>query len=227
MRSFIRPHAKVIALIAGFLFSVVGTLWALLVTDRIDGEVQQIAKTRSANTARIDKLQRLASEYFIANQQGDLIFIMGLQPGANRELAASVYQGNILDRATPVQTMIGALGEENQLDFRKTYDSYRALNDQAKSNFTMETFTRLKDNEREIIMQGQARAFALTEQNTGLDQLLRAKQSQQSRNNLLGVLAAIVGSAALLAANLIGERTGPDKTGPELPPAAPAGVPES
>lgn len=218
MSTFLRSRAKVIALIAGFLFSVVGTLWALLVTDRLDGQIQQIAGTRTANAVQIDRLQRLASEYFMANQQGDLIFIMGLQPGANRDLAASVYQGNILDRATPVRTMIVALGEENQLDLNQTYSTYRALNDQAKQNFTMENFTRLKDNERDIIMQGQARADDLANQNAGLDAVLRTKQSQQSRNNVLGVLAAIVGSAALLAANLIVEKSGPEKSGPQPPP---------
>ncbi|MBU3685401.1 MAG: hypothetical protein FGM25_03215 [Mycobacterium sp.] len=218
MSAFLRSRAKVIALIAGFLFSVVGTLWALLVTDRLDGQIQQIAGTRTANAVQIDRLQRLASEYFMANQQGDLIFIMGLQPGANRDLAASVYQGNILDRATPVQNMIGALGEANQLDFDQVYGTYLTLNEQAKENFTMETFSRLKGNEREIIMQGQERAFALAEENAGLDQVQRAKQSQQSRNNVLGVLAAIVGSAALLAANLIVEKSGPEKSGPQPPP---------
>lgn len=60
MSAFLRSRAKVIALIAGFLFSVVGTLWALLVTDRLDGQIQQIAGTRTANAVQIDRLQRLA-----------------------------------------------------------------------------------------------------------------------------------------------------------------------
>ena len=32
MRTFVAKHGKVIALIAGFLFSTLGALWALLVT---------------------------------------------------------------------------------------------------------------------------------------------------------------------------------------------------
>lgn len=220
MQAFLRKRAKVIALVAGFLFSTLGTLWALLVTDKLDSQIQQIAGTRTANAVQIDRLQRLASEYFMSNQQGDLIFIMGLQPGADRDLAASVYQGNILDRANPVRDMIRALGEENQLDIERTYTTYRALNEQAKQNFTLENFTRLKDNEREIIMQGQARADALAKENAGLDQLLRAKQSQQSRNNVLGVLAAIVGSTVLLAANLLVENPGFETNAENLPTEA-------
>lgn len=50
------------------------------------------------NASQITTLNRIASEYFIANQQGDLIFILALQPGANRDLAADIYQGNMLDR---------------------------------------------------------------------------------------------------------------------------------
>lgn len=227
MLVFLRKRAKVIALVAGFLFSTLGTLWALLVTDKLDSQIQQIAGTRTANAVQIDRLQRLASEYFMSNQQGDLIFIMGLQPGADRELAASVYRGNILDRANPVRDMIRALGEESQLDIERTYTTYRTLNEQAKQNFTLENFTRLKDNEREIIMQGQARADDLAKENAGLDQLLRAKQSQQSRNNVLGVLAAIVGSTVLLAANLLGEKPGIETSAGDLPteaapPAPPA-----
>jgi hypothetical protein len=47
-----------------------------------------------------------------------LIFILSQQEGARRELASLVYKGNMLDRATPVRNMIGALALAKQLDYR-------------------------------------------------------------------------------------------------------------
>lgn len=46
---FVR-YGKLVALIAGFVFSAIGALWALLVTDRLDAEIQQIADTRAQIT---------------------------------------------------------------------------------------------------------------------------------------------------------------------------------
>lgn len=108
MRTFFARHGKVIALIAGFLFSTLGALWALLVTDNLTGQIQQLADTRSANSTAIDRLNRLQSEYFIANQQGDLIFVLAAQAAADDGLVADLIKGNMLDRATPVRTCSGS-----------------------------------------------------------------------------------------------------------------------
>lgn len=220
MRSFLQRYGKPLTLIFGFLFSTMGALWALLVTDRLDAQIQQLADQKSTNASQITTLNRLASEYFIANQQGDLIFILTLQPGTNRELAGDIYKGNILDRATPVQNMIGELALERQLDFRPTYDRYTTLNETARAELTFENFMRLKQFESEVIMQGQSRVPELVKANNELDRELLAKQAAQSRNHVMAVLVAILGSAVLLAANLITERAPPAtsaSSGP-LPP---------
>ncbi len=190
----------------GFLFSAMGALWALLVTDRIDSQIQQLSDARAVTVRQIEALNRIASEYFIANQQGDLIFIMAAQSGADRELASDIYQGNILDRATPVQNMIGELALQGQLDFRQVYDAYQGLNEETRKNFTFTNFMRLKKMESEVIIQGQQRVPALLDVNSAIDQQLNAKKAAQSRNHILGVLTAIVGSAVLLAANVFTER---------------------
>lgn len=199
-------HGKVIALVAGFLFSAVGALWALLVTDRIGSDIQELSDRRSVNVAQIEALNRAASEYFIANQQGDLIFITARQAGADKGLAGDIYQGNMLDRETPVRNMIGELALEKQLDFQQTLGAYKQLNEETRRNLTFANFMRLKQMESEIIMAGQARVPVLLAENAAIDQRLNAKKAQQSRNKVLGVLTALIGSAALLAANLISER---------------------
>ncbi|MBU3706087.1 MAG: hypothetical protein FGM50_05315 [Mycobacterium sp.] len=219
MRSFLQRHGKLLTLIVGFLFSTMGALWALLVTDRLDAQIQKLGDAKSMNVSQITTLNRLASEYFIANQQGDLIFILQLQPGTNRDLAGDIYKGNILDRATPVQNMIGELARERQLDFRPVYDGYMRLNQTARADLTFDNFMRLKKFEAEVIMQGQNRVPELVKVNNELDQALLAKQAAQSRNHVMAVLVAILGSAVLLAANLISERAPPAASASSAPVA--------
>lgn len=214
MRAFLRRRGKLLALFVGFLFSTVGALWALLVTDRLDARIQRLGEQKSVNASQITTLNRIASEYFIANQQGDLIFLLALQPGANRGLASDVYQGNMLDRATPVRNMIAELALEHQLDYRQTYDAYTRLNDQARSDLTFSNFMNVKKFESDVIMQGQNRVPDLVKANNDVDRSLLATQAAQSRNHVLAVLTAIIGSAVLLAANVVVEKTGDDDPGP-------------
>lgn len=218
MRTMLVRHGKLIALVAGFLFSAIGALWALLVTDRIDSQIQQLADARAVAVRQIETLNRLASEYFIANQQGDLIFIMAAQPGADRELASDIYQGNILDRAIPVQNMIGELALQGQLDFQQVYGSYQRLNEDTRRNFTFTNFMGLKQMESEVIQRGQRRVPELVDLNSEIDRQLNAKKAAQSRNHVLGVLTAVIGSAVLLAANVITQRTPRRDDQPPAPP---------
>lgn len=89
-RAFLRRRGKLLTLIVGFLFSTVGALWALLVTDRLDGQIQKLGEEKAVIARQITALNRFASEYFIANQQGDLIYMLKVQPDANQDLAARI-----------------------------------------------------------------------------------------------------------------------------------------
>lgn len=206
MFAIVAQNAKLIALILGFAFATLGTLWAFTVTDNLSAEMQQLSDAKALTLAQADALNRIASEYFIANQQGDLIFITAQQNGANQEVARLIYRGNLLDRATPVRNMIGELAKQKQLDYRQTYDAYEKLNDETRANFTLSSFMQLKQVESEIIGMGQARAPALLGQGFEFDKAINAKQAEQSRNRVIGVFAALVGSTMLFAANLLAER---------------------
>lgn len=218
MRALLLRHGKLIALVAGFFFSALGALWALLVTDRLDSRIEYLSDSRSVIARQVELLNRTAGEYFIANQQGDLIFIMANQSGADKDLASSIYQGNVLDRATPVRNMIGELAMQKQLDFRQTYDAYMALNEETRKNFTFGNFMRLKQMEAEVIMKGQQRVPELLDMSAEIDRELAATKSKQSRNHVLGVLTAIIGSAVLLAANVISEKAGVRAEDAAIPP---------
>lgn len=213
MRAFLRRRGKLVTLIVGFLFSTVGALWALLVTDRLDGQIQKLGDEKAAISSQITALNRYASEYFYANQQGDLIYILKLQPNTNRDLASLIYRGNLSDRRTPVINMIAELGKEQQLDFDATQATYTRIYQAANGDPNSEDkYLDVKLFEKDLIKQGQQRSLELVDAGNALDRELRSKQSTQSRNHIMAVLTAIIGSAVLVAANVITE-TDPAKTG--------------
>ncbi|MEI7915867.1 MAG: hypothetical protein WCH82_14070, partial [Mycobacteriaceae bacterium] len=159
MYAFLRRRGKLITLIVGFLFSTVGALWALLVTDRLDGQIQRLGEEKATITRQVTALNRYASEYFIANQQGDLIYMLKVQPDVNRELAANIYLGNLSDRRTPVNNMIAELGLEQQLDAEGVYAAYKkAFDDLLASPDSEEKWLDVKIFEKKTITQGQNRA---------------------------------------------------------------------
>jgi hypothetical protein len=198
--------AKPISLIAGFLFAVVGSLWSFIVVDRLGAEIKQLSDVKADLRRQIDSLNSIASDYFIANQQGDLIFILAQQSNARQDVANLIYKGNMLDRATPVRNMIGALAIAKQLDYRQAYDSYEKINAEAQSDFSAGNFTRLKGTEKAIITQGQQRVPLLLDNLFQVEKAINARDALQKKNRLLGVVASSIGSFLLLCANLIAMR---------------------
>jgi hypothetical protein len=137
MRGVFRRHATATPLIAGFLFGMVGGIWSFAVDQRLAEELARLADARADISEQIRTLNALAWEYFIAIQQGDLIFIVAQRDDARPDLARLIYQGGILDRAVPVRNMIGALAIAGQPNYRATSDAYMKLNDQARAHFTL------------------------------------------------------------------------------------------
>jgi len=202
MLAFLFSRAKIISLIGGFLFATGGGAWSYQIVDRLSERVKELSNAKSRLAEEIQKLNTIASEYFIANQQGDLIFILAEQGNARRDLAALIYKGNVLDRATPVRNMIGALALAKELEYRQTYGAYEKLNEQARADFSFANFSKLKLVEQEIISKGQQRVPRLLNQSFEIDKELHALEATQKQNRLLGFLASIFGSLLLLSANL-------------------------
>ena len=227
MRGFLLRRGKLVTLIVGFLFSTVGALWALLVTDRLDGQIQALGDERASISSQITALNRYASEYFYANQQGDLIYILKLQPNVNRDLASWIYRGNLSDRRTPVTNMIAELGKEQQLDPDASYATYTKLSQAANDDPNSEDkYLDVKLFEKKLIKQGQQRSLELVDAGNALDRQLRSKQSTQSINHVMAVLTAIIGSAVLVAANVITE-SDPAETGSADAQSSPGKLPQT
>lgn len=206
MPSSLTRRAKTLSLILGFLFGVVGAVWSLVVVDRQGEEMKRLSDTRAELARQMESLNAIASEYFIANQQGDLIFMLAQQGNARADLGSLIYQGNLLDRATPVRNMIGALAMAKQLDYRKTYDAYEKLNAEARANLSWENFIKLKETEKIIITAGQERVPLLLNGMFELEKEINANGAAQKRNRLIGLVSSVFGNLLLLFANLLAER---------------------
>ena len=202
MLKLLSRYAKSIALIAGFIFGVIGSLWSFVVVDRLGEEQRQLSNVKADVTRQIQSLNSTASDYFVANQQGDLIFILAQQDSARRDVAGLVYKANLLDRATPVRNMIGALVLAKQLDYRQTYDAYEKLNDETRANFTADNYFKLKEVEKDLIAKGQARVSALLDNQAVIDNAINANEAAQNQNRILGLITSNLGALLLLLANL-------------------------
>lgn len=141
-----------------------------------------------------------------------MIFILAQQGTANQDVAQLIYKGNLLDRATPVRNMIGALALASQLDYRQTYDAYEQLNTATRENLSFANFIELKQVGQGFIAKGQERVPVLQISIFEIEKAINEKQADQARNRLIGLIAAILGSALLLGANLLAERGKAEET---------------
>lgn len=205
MFGFLCRHAKRISVISGFVFGTVGAAWSFVVVDKLSEETRQMSDAKADVIRQMGSLNSIASDYFIANQQGDLIFILALQDGARQDLAGLIYKGNMLDRATPVRNMVGALAIAKQLDYRQTYDDYEKLNDETRANLSFDNFTKLKQTEKAIIVKGQERVSLLLNDLFEIEKAINANAAAQKKNRMIGLVSTFFGSLLLLFANLIAE----------------------
>jgi cell fate (sporulation/competence/biofilm development) regulator YlbF (YheA/YmcA/DUF963 family) len=198
--------SKLISLVGGSVSAVAGVLWSLTYVDRLTSDAHALADTRDELGKRIEALNNAASQYFFANQQGDLIFILANQGNARPDLAALIYKGNMLDRATPVRNMIGVLAMAKQLDYRQTYDAYEKLNAGALVDFDFRTFSAVKAREQEIIQQGQDLAGSLLNQQFQVRKALNDNEAEQRRARVISGILSIVSTVLLLGANVVSKR---------------------
>lgn len=206
MRDFFVRYNKRFTLSTGFFFGVLGTGWSYFYVDQTNLELQAIAALRAEAVKQEQALSSAAYDYFLANQQADLIFVLSLQASARSDLVKLIYKGNMLDRATPVRNMIGTLALAGQLDYRTTYDAYAALNEKAREAIDFSMYTQVKDHEREIIKQGEAYANTVHARVATLDQARAELESRGRSQRLAGIAFAMFGNFVLLCANLIADR---------------------
>ena len=225
----VRPFVIVL----GFLSSLVGTLGSFLVIERVNVTIRSLVDQKNGASNEIEKLGALANGYFIANQQGDLIYMLGLQPGARRDLAELIYKGNLLDRAEPVRNVINALALSRLLDYRKTYGEYERLVEAAQKDTGFGAFMAVKVFERRVVEQAQDRVLALQTAMGPLQQRISQAESQLRARQVFLIAFSSVGAFLLLLANLfehgakarqaVKETPGKETDSASAKPDAPAG----
>jgi hypothetical protein len=210
MLRFIRGHLKTLHIMGGFLAALIGALWGFLVGDRLSDEQRRLTDQKDVLLKAADAIENAAQHYFFLNQQGDMIYILGNPATTKTEAAVSMYRGNLLDRQVPVNSMILALGNVGQLDYKKTHDAYVALNQKAQDDRTFASYRQLKNMERDIVQKGQNLEPGFQNQFFDVLRRLSANDADQKHARLITLIFTIIGAMLVMFANLLENRAPAD-----------------
>ena len=203
MLGITKRNAKTVIVILGFASTVIGAMWSFLVADRLSKEMRDLTDKKASITSDIGKLEPAASQYFVMNQQGDLIFILGHQPNVEAKLAVTMYRGNLLDREIPIRNMIATLAMAHEMDYRAQSDEYLALEKKTADNLSLEGYQDLKKLEKDIVQRGQKLVEQRQSQLFEVWGQISSNEAKQTIARIVGLVFSIFGALLLLLANLI------------------------
>lgn len=201
VESLKRP--KRLSILVGALMAVIGSAGQFFLVENLSSQSTELAGKIATSRANAETLKSAQLQYFIAFQQGSLLFAM--EPGRatkDKQLLGNLYQLNLLSRSTPLRTMLGDMAMAGALDFRKAYDAYSEVNEKARADFTWENYSALNNFEREILDRALKRqhelelsALEMQKQKAAIDQVVDSRK-------LTLVLISLFGNFLLLYANL-------------------------
>lgn len=197
---------KIVSITGGSVVSIIGILWSLIVVNSLSEDARKLKDNKDTLVKEVASINSASSEYFLANQQGDLIYVLAIQDSARKDIVKSLYQGNLLDRATPVRNMIGELAIARQLDYKETYNVYVKLNDEARQTMDFTLYSQLKNQEKGLIEQGANLIPTLLEMQSQINMQLNANEAAQKSQRTISSMFSILGTLLLLLANLIVKR---------------------
>jgi len=169
----------------------------------LNRELRQLGDQKAAATREIEQLQATTSEYFLSSQQGDLVYALSLQASARPDIVPLLYKGNLLDRATPVRNVIGALAMSKVLDYKSTYGQYEKLNDAAREELSFDRFMAVKVFERDVMQGATQRVAALYDIVATLQQRIEAAERKLASRQRVALALSVLGATLLLYANLV------------------------
>jgi hypothetical protein len=198
---------KTASIVIGFLSSLLGTLGSFVFINDLNQELQLVRDQRSAMVAQVESLNNVQLQYFMANQQGDMIFALVQDTARARpDVTALLFGGNVLDRAAPMRNLIGTLALAHKLDYIKTYEGYVQLNQRARESGAMVDYQKLKLIERDTLELGAAHVATLHQAIATADQKVVAIEASLRWRQTILIALTSFGAAILLLANLIEER---------------------
>ena len=203
--------AKRLALLVGFLLSIIGSVGTQLVVAPYENASNALELRAKDLSAKIDTVKNAQAQYILFQQQGALIFAMsaaGLASGTanSSQIISQLFQLNMLDRTEAIQTIIGSLALDRRLDYRATYDHYKSLMDAARKDISLSTYTAVDDQEKALSRQATDEIGRFQDWLTQVQQLKSQADASAGRSKLILLAAMALGATFLLAANLISTR---------------------
>jgi hypothetical protein len=205
--------AKRLALLVGFVLTIIGSVGAQVFVAPIESLSTNLDLTAKDLSAKIDTLKNAQAQYIMFQEQGALVFALsasGVSEGASEgpKMISQLYQLNLLDRSQSIQTIIGWLALEKQLEYRATYDQYISLITAARKEMSLANYEAVDNMEKGLSAQATSEIGRLQ---ISLSLVMRNKSAadtQADQRKLMLLVAMTLGSACLLAANLIATRDG-------------------
>ncbi len=209
MKDFIRAafEPKRFSIVVGGFLAIAGSAGQFFLIESLSAEAAREGEKAASGLQKIETLKNAQLQYFLAYQQGSMLFAMdptGLT--RDKQVLGNLYKLNLINRATPLRTMLGELAIAGVINYRAAYDGYIAVNEKARDDFTWENFAALNEFERQII------DGALTQQHKFQDEVFAAQgvksevDAKVERRKLALVLLSLFGSSLMLVANLLSER---------------------
>ncbi|QLP96921.1 MAG: hypothetical protein HZY79_05260 [Rhodoblastus sp.] len=136
-------------------------------------------------------------------QQGSMIYAMNPDGATkDKQVLANLYKLNLINRATPLRSMLGEMAMAGLLDYRTAYDGYVAVNEKAREDFSWENYAALNAFERKIVDDALAYQHKLQQEALDLGEAKAALDATADQRKLTLVLVSMFGSFLLLVANL-------------------------
>ena len=202
---------KRLAILIGFLLTVIGALGPQFYVGPVEDRAQDIDQSAKTLAARIDNLRAAQSQYLLFQQMGVLVYALNATGvaagGSSQETTLNrLYQLSLLDRASAVRQMLGELALAKQLDYRQTSDQYNALVATARKDFSLPAFQAVDDFETGAMGKADAWMTKLQQALLGAQRAKSDLDALASRRKLQLLVVMTLGSTVLLAANLLSEK---------------------
>lgn len=216
---------KRLAILVGFLLTMLGGVGAYLYVQPAEHRSSSVDETIKALAVKIELIKNATAQYYMFEQQGSLIFAISAantNPEARDDIGR-LRQLALLNRTFAVRQIIGQLAIAGQLNYRETSDGYQKLIDAARKDFTLPNFLAVKDFEAKYMTGAETQSGQLQMQRDALMQEMASDDRIVDDRKLVLLVLTSLGSAFLLAANLIATKddgatreseagTGPSRT---------------
>jgi hypothetical protein len=202
---------KRLAILIGFLLTVIGALGPQFYVGPVEDRAQDIDQGAKTLAARIDNLRAAQSQYLLFQQMGVLVYALNAtgvaSGGSSQETTLNrLYQLSLLDRSSAVRQMLGELALAKQLDYRQTSDQYGALIATARKDFSLSAFQAVDDFETGAMSKADGWMAKLQQALLAAEHAKSDLDALASRRKLQLLVVMTLGSTVLLAANLLSEK---------------------